>query len=153
MVDIPPSNDTKYDLPIALKVPLAVMDSKIAKNIQEMLAGHLPNLNEKEFIICKMIIQLAHHDLGYGCQGCLVPTTAGAHRVFHNEKEVEDIIEELIHKGVVIRKLINRSTHNISLNLNGDIQDDIVGEMNREFVSAIEQACAIDKNIKVVKYY
>ena len=56
MVDIPPSNDTKYDLPIALKVPLAVMDSKIAKNIQEMLAGHLPNLNEKEFIICKMII-------------------------------------------------------------------------------------------------
>jgi hypothetical protein len=53
----------------------------------------------------------------------------------------------------VLRRPIKRSVHNISLTLKGDIQNEIVDEIRSEFVSAIEQACAIDKNIKIIKTF
>jgi hypothetical protein len=80
-----------------------------------------------------------------------VATTADNYKLFHDEKDVQDTIEKLTQKGVVRSNLIKRSVHNISLTLDNNIQDEIVGEIRMEFASAVEQACAIDKELKIIK--
>lgn len=161
--DIDVSNDRSDDLPIALKAGLKTMEDNNEKIIKEALMGYFPNLDKKEFAVCEMIVA-AHHDLEGGRYSAIVVTAPINYRIFRNEKDVEDTIKTLIEKRIVRARLtsvtkerigleIPISVRNISLTLDNDVQDEIVDEMRREFASAIEQACAIDNHLQIVKKF
>ena len=105
--DIYGSDVTGRDLRADMKVFIDGIDYYGDSNIKSVLKKYFPNLDEKEFTVCKMITY-AHNDMGYGCYHCVVATTATEYKIFHDKKDVEEIVEKLTQKGVVLSNLIRR---------------------------------------------
>ena len=75
--------------------------SRIDKSIRELLYGHYPDLTEKEFAICEMIVA-AIWDIRITFYDSIVQATAEKYKeLFHNTDEVETVIKQLIEKGIV----------------------------------------------------
>ena len=73
--------------------------------IYELFLGHYPDLNQKELVVCEMIVS-ALWDLGDTYYDAIVPTTFDYYKeVFSDEKEVECTIKNLIEKGVLKLKI------------------------------------------------
>lgn len=145
--DIDSSNGSNSELPIDMQKTLAHMEN--FRNMNEAVMQHFPNLDIKELIICSVIVS-AHHDVLDGRSNYVVPVTIDNYPIFRNEKEVEDKIEELVHKGVVMRELIGGSVY---FTLKDNIQNEIVYQERRKFEMAIEQICEKGPHLKIVKRY
>jgi len=79
--------------------------SKTDKSIQELLYGHYPDLTEKQFALCDMIVS-ALWDIGLPSYNAIVSTIAEKRKeLFHNTDEVETVIKQLIEKEVVESKI------------------------------------------------
>jgi hypothetical protein len=79
--------------------------SKIDKSVQDLLYGYYPELTEKQFTICDMIIS-ALWDIGQPFYSAIVSTIAEKYKeLFHGTDEVETVIKQLIEKGIVESKI------------------------------------------------
>ena len=79
--------------------------SKTDKSIQELLYGHYPDLTEKQFALCDMIVS-AIWDIGLPFYNAIVLTIVEKRKeLFHNTDEVETVIKQLIEKGIVESKI------------------------------------------------
>jgi hypothetical protein len=89
--------------------------TKIDKSLIELLYGHHPDLNHKEFAICRIIAD-ALWDLSG--DAIYVEVVARAQnqlsQLFENTEEIEDVIKVLIRKGIVKCK-----THSFLFGNNG----------------------------------
>jgi hypothetical protein len=88
-----------------LKDSVGDWGSRIDKSIQELLYGYYPNLTEKQFVICDMIVS-AIWDIGQPFYNAIVSTIAEKYKeLFHGRGEVETAIQQLVEKGIVESKI------------------------------------------------
>lgn len=75
------------------------------KSHYELFLGHYPDLNQKELIVCEVIVS-AMWDLGDTYYDAIVSTIPHYYKeVFSDEKEVEYTIKNLIEKGILKLKI------------------------------------------------
>ena len=74
-------------------------------NIIELVKGHYPNLNEKQLLVCEMVIS-AYWDLGETLYNDVVWYAATDYKkLFADEREVDDTVKQLIQKGILTTKI------------------------------------------------
>lgn len=112
--------------------------------IASQLNLYLPELDNKETIVCLWIVW-AHSDLKFGCYDCIGLEIAKNYDIFVDESEIKGTIEALIDKKIVHRSVTKEKSHNISLTLVDNLQDNIVDECSKELAFIAEQARKIGK--------
>jgi hypothetical protein len=96
---------TEMDFEDKLQAATIGLPYRIDKSEDELLAGHYPDLNQKELIVCNMVISTLW-DLGDTYHDAVISYAFENHKkAFSDVKEVEQTIKNLIEKGVLKIKI------------------------------------------------
>jgi hypothetical protein len=100
------SEDNKLnDLECRFQLAANGMFNRVQKSQFELFLGHYPDLNQKELIVCHMVIATMWDFVDTYYDAIVSTTFDYYNEVFSDEKEVEYTIKNLIEKGVLKSKI------------------------------------------------